>query len=138
MSDHSNNPKLFEIVKTYQVHAHSKICGLCHFWYGWYFSEKAIIAQPPDCQISSNERQEVLPWWNTLLRKVKSYINNDLHSSKVNMIDPNKDNFIQPITIKEILDELETFKDDYYTTLTNIKIWKFSAAFEKTTQFLLY
>ena len=38
------------------------------------------------------------------------------------MIDPNKYNFIQPITIKEILDELETFKDDYYTTLTNIKI----------------
>ena len=31
LSDHSNNPKLFEIVKTYQVHAHSKTCGLCHF-----------------------------------------------------------------------------------------------------------
>lgn len=27
------------------------------------------------------------------------------------MIDPNKDNFIQPITIKEILDEFETFKE---------------------------
>ena len=26
LPDHSRNPKLFEIVKTYQVHAHSKTC----------------------------------------------------------------------------------------------------------------
>ena len=30
------------------------------------------------------------------------------------MIDPTKDNFTEPISVKEILDELETSKNDYY------------------------
>ena len=39
LSDHSNNPRLFEIVKTYQAHAHSKTSwnynkNECHFSYG--------------------------------------------------------------------------------------------------------
>ena len=29
-------------------------------------------------------------------------------------LDPKKDNFTQPLSAKEILDELEIFKDDYY------------------------
>ena len=31
---------------------------------------------------------------------------------------PNKDNFIQPLSAKEILDELEISKDDYYSALS--------------------
>ena len=31
---------------------------------------------------------------------IKSYIDNNLNSIKVNMTDPIKDNFIQPLTIK--------------------------------------
>ena len=29
-------------------------------------------------------------------------------------MDPTKDNLTQPLSIKEILDELKIFKDDYY------------------------
>ena len=33
------------------------------------------------------------------------------------MIDPTKDNFTQPFSIQEILDELQISKDDYYRAL---------------------
>ena len=43
----------------------------------------------------------------SLLRQMKSYIDNNLNPMKVNVIDPSKDNFTQPLSVKEILDELE-------------------------------
>ena len=41
LSDHLNDLELFELVKTYQVHAHSRICwkynkSECRFSYGRY------------------------------------------------------------------------------------------------------
>ena len=44
---------------------------------------------------------------------MKSYIDNNLNPMKVNVIDPSKDNFTQPLSVKEILDELEISWDDY-------------------------
>ena len=38
---------------------------------------------------------------------MESYIDNNLNSVKVNVIDPTKDNFTQSLSVKEILDELE-------------------------------
>ena len=55
---------------------------------------------------------------NTLLRQVKSYINDNLSSAKVNAIDPTKDNFTQALSISEIKDEIEISKDDYYRALS--------------------
>ena len=43
----------------------------------------------------------------SLLRQMKSYIDNNLNPMKVNVIDPSKDNFTQPLSVKEILDDLE-------------------------------
>ena len=42
-----------------------------------------------------------------LLSQFKSYIDNNLYPSKVNVKDPTKDNFTQPLSVKETLDELE-------------------------------
>ena len=38
---------------------------------------------------------------------MKSYIDNNLNPMKAHVIDPSKDNFTQPLSVKEILDELE-------------------------------
>ena len=38
------------------------------------------------------------------------------------MIDPNKGNLTLPLSIKEILDELEISNDDYYRTLSLPKV----------------
>ena len=37
-------------------------------------------------------------FWHT--KASQSYINNDFNPGKVNMIDPTKDNFTQPMTVK--------------------------------------
>lgn len=48
-----------------------------------------------------------------MLKQAKSYVYYNLNPSKVDVIDPTKDNFTQPLGIKEILDALEISKDDY-------------------------
>ena len=106
MPDHSNDPKLFEFVKTCQVHTHSRTCwkynkNECRFSYGCYFTEKAIIAKPLRSKYSNVVKQEILICRNTLLSQVKRYINNNPCPAKVNVIDPIKDNFTQPLSVKE-------------------------------------
>ena len=77
-----------------------------------------IIAKLFDCKLRNYEKEEVLKWKNTLLKQVKSYIDNNPNPAKVNVIDPTKYNFTQPLSsVKEILDELEISKLDYYRAL---------------------
>ena len=80
MPDPQNDSELFELVKTYQVHAHI--------------------------------------WRKAVLGKVKNYIDDNLNPAKVNVVDPTKDNFTQPLSIQEILNDLEIFDDDYYKALS--------------------
>ena len=40
------------------------------------------------------------------------------YPAKVNVIELTKDNFTQPLSVKEILDELEISKDDYCRSLS--------------------
>ena len=73
-------------------------------FYAQYFFERVIIAKLLDSKSIDDENQEVLTWRNTLLRKVKSYIDNNFNPSKVdkvNMIDQTKDNFTQPLSVKK-------------------------------------
>ena len=58
LPDHLNDPELFELVKTYQVHTHSRTCwkynkNECPFSYRCYFNEKIIIAEPLDSKFSN-------------------------------------------------------------------------------------
>ena len=53
-----------------------------------------------------------------MLGKVKNHIDDNLNPSKVNVVDPTKDNFTQPLTIQEIVNELEISEDDYYKSLS--------------------
>ena len=105
LPDPLNDPELFELVKTYQVHAHSRTCwkynNECRFSYGQFFTEKTILVKPLVSELNNDEKQEVLAWRKTLLKKVKNYIDENLNPAKVNVIDPTKDNFTQPLSIQE-------------------------------------
>ena len=79
---------------------------------------KTTIAKPLDSRFSNEEKQEILTRTNTLLRQVKSYINNNFYPVKVNVIDLTKEKFSQPLKVKEFLDELESSKNDYYRALS--------------------
>ena len=81
-------------------------------------TEKTIIAKPLNSKFNNDEKQECLAWRNTLLRQVKNYIDNNLNPAKVNVIDPTKDNYTQPLSISEILEKLEISKYDCYRALS--------------------
>ena len=51
LPDPNNEPAFFELVKTYQIHRHSKTWRKyrrekCRFRFGKFFTSKTIIAQP--------------------------------------------------------------------------------------------
>ena len=105
LREHLSDLELFELVKTYQIEQE---------WQEWNNHEKewiyryliilqTIIAKPLDSKLSNEENQEILTWRNTLLSQVKSYIDNNLCPAKVNVIDPTKDRFTQPLSVKEVL-----------------------------------
>ena len=76
------------------------------------FTEKTIIVKPLHAKFNNDEKQEVLTWRITLIRQVKSYIDDNLNSEKVNVIDPIKSDFNQPLTSK-IPSKLKTSKNHY-------------------------
>ena len=123
LPDNLDDPELFELVKNYQAHAHFRTCwkynkNECRFSYGQCFTQKTIIAKPLDSKFKDDEKKEVLTWRNMLLRQVKSFIDNNLNPAKVNVTNPTKNNFTQPLSIKEILDGLDISKDDYCRALS--------------------
>ena len=74
-------------------------------------------AWPLDCKFSNDEKQKVLTWRNTLLKQIKSCIDNNLYSVKLNVIDPTKDNFSEGLSINWILHESKISKDEHYRVL---------------------
>ena len=55
----------------------------------------------------------ILMWRKALPLKLKSYIDNHLNLTKANIIDPRKENFVQPLSILEILAEIQMVHDKY-------------------------
>ena len=53
-----------------------------------------------------------------MLKQLKSYIDNNYNPAKVKMIDPTKNNFTEPLSVKEIMNELDISKDDYCRALS--------------------
>ena len=82
------------------------------------FTGETIIAKPLDSKFSVDKKQEVLTWRNTLIRQAKSCIDNNVNPAKVNVMNWAKDNFTQPLSIKEFLRELKVSKDNYYRVLS--------------------
>ena len=56
-------------------------------------------------------------WRKVLLKKLKSYIYNQLDPAKVNIIDLGREIFVQPLSIPEILAEPEITDEDFYRGL---------------------
>ena len=103
LPDHFNNLELLELIKTYHIQIQFRTCWKCkknefHLSYGRYFTEKKMFEKTPDCKFSNAEKQEVLTWRNTLLRQFKSSTDNNLYPTKVNVIDPTKHNFTEPLS----------------------------------------
>ena len=64
LQNHLADLERFELVKTCQVHAHSRTCwkykkNKCHFSYGHYFTKNKMIVEPLNSKFSNGETQDV-------------------------------------------------------------------------------
>ena len=117
-----NNSNLYNLVKTYQTHYHSRSCRKyknidCRYSFGKYFCDETIISVPLSNELENYEKETILNARKQVLGKVKEYINQHLDPKQNNIHDPEKDHFREPKTIEEILDELEIPPNMYYQYL---------------------
>ena len=78
---------MFEFAKTYQIHHHSKTCRKyrnekCRFNFGKFFASHTITGQPLEDHIPQDVRPDKMQRRNTILKKVKNYIDDELSPSK--------------------------------------------------------
>ena len=110
----SDNPKLHDVVKTYQLHRHSKSCkkykgSACRYNFGKYFTDHTIIAVPISENIEVQERAEKLAKRSYILSKVKGYIDTNLNSNN---------DIPEDLTVNEVLTTLRITEVDYYEALS--------------------
>ena len=87
MPDPVKEKQLFELVKTFQLHRHSRTCRKyrnekCRFHFGRFFSHRTIVAEPLPDNMPEEIKMQVLRNRNDLLSKVKSDIDTELNPSK--------------------------------------------------------
>lgn len=111
LPDQNQDPKLHELVKTYQKHSHSKTCrkyktlnvGLI---LGSSFTNKTIVAEPlsndldPEVKTSTRDRQE------EILRLVKEGIDE--------VFNPSKASYDPKFTETDIFKSVNINEDQYY------------------------
>jgi len=120
LPEDKNICKLYHLVTTYQTHRHSKSCRKyksqsCRYHFGKFFTEKTIIALPLDDNLPNKD--EILKMRKTILSLVKEYIDQNFDPRNNNILDPLKENYKEPKSIDEILNELGISKDTYYENL---------------------
>ena len=117
LSVRENEPELYELVKTYQIHSHSKSCRKyknidCRYSFGRFFTESTVIVQTIPDDMCDDEKQEILQNRANILRQVKEYIDTFLDPIKVNILDPSKPDFVESKDINCILEEIDITRDD--------------------------
>ena len=115
--------QLFELVKTFKLHRHSKTCRKyrnekCRFHFGRFFSNRTIVAEPPLDNMPEEIKMQVLRNRNDLLSKVKSYIDTKLNPSKKNFYDSSRSDHENVKSIDEILASLEISRVEYEAALS--------------------
>ena len=117
LSDSVYESILFELVKTYQIHHHSKTSrkyenekSRLHF--GKFIKTRTISAQLLEDSVPEDIKYAKMQYRNTVLKKVKKYIGNELNTSKKNFFDKKKDDYVELKPIEEILSLLEISSED--------------------------
>ena len=87
LPDKEIDPQLYDLVKAYQTHNHSKTCRklkniACRFNFGQFFTERTIIAEPLAEDMDDEIRSSTLRKRMEILSKVKQKIDNVLNPSK--------------------------------------------------------
>ena len=110
-----NDPDLYELVKTYQKHTHSKTCRKyrnipCRFNFGQFSTEKTVVAEPLSDDLSEDAKAEVLSKQSAILTSVKKKINE--------VLDPSKSDYDPNLTHKQVLNLAGISEKDYEWALS--------------------
>ena len=118
------NSELFYLVRTYQVHSHSKSCRKfknerCRYHFGKFFTDHTIIALPLQEDLPEDVRNSILNERERILTKVKQYIDSNLGPRRKNILNPFKENFEEAYrSIQNILMKLNITEEEYYNALS--------------------
>ena len=83
-----------------------------------FFGTGTIIAQPLEDSISEDIKRAKMQYKNTILKKVKNYIDNELNPAKKNFLHKAKDNYVELKSIEKILSLLEISSKNYEEALS--------------------
>lgn len=116
--DNADNSTLRKLVKTFQIHSHSKSCRKynkdeCRFGFGHFFCKRTIVSEPLPANLPDDEKSAILIQRNNILIKVRSYIDMNLNPRKQNILEPDEPNYIEIDSIDTILQSLEITLEDY-------------------------
>ncbi|XP_066921397.1 uncharacterized protein [Clytia hemisphaerica] len=123
--DREESPELWNLVTKYQIHSHSRTCSKyrkneCRFKFGKLFCKRTILSEPLPEGLPETEKHDILVARNNVIQTVQEYIDTNLHPKKINILDPDKPEYIEIGSIDIILDSLglnyETY--EYYLSIS--------------------
>ena len=122
LSDLKVNFTLYELVRTYHIHPHSKTFRRykndnCRFHFGRFFTDRAIVAKPLNANLSDAKRKEILTKRYNVLKIVSDYINEYLIPPKHNFYNVQREVYIKPISTEGILNMRDINVDTYCISL---------------------
>ena len=82
------------------------------------FTTRTIIAQPLEDSVPEDIKRPKMQYRNTILKKVKNYIDNEFNPSKKNFLDKANADYVELKSIEEILSLLEISPKDYQEALS--------------------
>ena len=115
LPNENEDPELYNLVKMYQKHSHSKTCRKyknvnCRFNFGQFFSKHTIVAEPLEEEMDDEFRNRVLTGRTEVLSLVKQKIDE--------VLNPSKDTYDNTLTESDILNSIGISEDEYYRALS--------------------
>jgi hypothetical protein len=115
LPDENDEPELYEMIKMYQKHNHSKTCRKyknvsCCFNFGQVFTKQTIVAEPLDQNLDDESKSSLLNRRKEILCSVKQKIDE--------VLNPSKENYDATLTETDILNSIGISEDEYYWALS--------------------
>ena len=115
LPDKDDDPELYELVKKYQTHSHSKTCRkyrniACRFNFGQFFTDRTIVAEPLLQDMDEEIETNILTRRKEILSLMKQKIDE--------VLNPSIADYNSLLTPEEIFQEIAITNEEYEWALT--------------------